>query len=144
MPPLKATAAPPRPRNTSRRRSRLAARSGVSGGEAVEGTCAPAVRVRALLMIRHLRGPLMARAPNRHGGVVTANRWGPISRRGPFGLIGGFTLSVFYLLPPPRELGDRLAHFLQAVFPGLDWDYAARESLTEVLTAAAGRHTDVY
>jgi hypothetical protein len=53
-------------------------------------------------------------------------------------------LSVFYLLPPPSELGDRLAHFLQAVFPGLDWDYAARESLTEVLTAAAGRHADVY
>src|SRR4051812_485222 len=53
-------------------------------------------------------------------------------------------MSVFYLLPPRPLLGDRLADFLQAFFPGLDWDAERRLQLADVLGTAAQDHPDVY
>jgi hypothetical protein len=46
-------------------------------------------------------------------------------------------MSVFYLLPPRPLLGDRIAALLHGLFPGLDWDSAARVGLVETLAAAA-------
>jgi len=53
-------------------------------------------------------------------------------------------MSIFYLLPPRSLLGDRLAAFLQPLFPGLDWDSRMRLNLADVVGTAAGAHPDVY
>jgi hypothetical protein len=53
-------------------------------------------------------------------------------------------MSTFYLLPPRPVLGDRLASFLQAILPGLDWDSGMRGNLAEAIGAAATVHQDVY
>jgi hypothetical protein len=53
-------------------------------------------------------------------------------------------MSTFYLLPPRPVLGDRLATFLQAILPGLDWDGSMRSNLAEALGTAATAHRDVY
>ncbi len=53
-------------------------------------------------------------------------------------------MSMFYLLPPRPLLGDRLASFLQAILPGLDWDSGMRTNLAETVSAAAAAHPDVY
>jgi hypothetical protein len=53
-------------------------------------------------------------------------------------------VSTFYLLPPRPVLGDRLANFLQALLPGLDWDVATRANLAAAIEAAASIHDDVY
>lgn len=53
-------------------------------------------------------------------------------------------MSTFYLLPPRPVLGDRLAGFLQALLPGLDWDVATRANLAAAIEAAASAHADVY
>jgi hypothetical protein len=53
-------------------------------------------------------------------------------------------VSTFYLLPPRPVLGDSLVRFLQNIFPGLDWDVAARLRLAEVLGAALPAGADVY
>jgi hypothetical protein len=53
-------------------------------------------------------------------------------------------MSLFYLLPPRPVLGERLAGFLRAVLPGLDWDVGMRASLAEAIGAAANIHEDVY
>jgi hypothetical protein len=53
-------------------------------------------------------------------------------------------MSTFYLLPPRPVLGERLAGFLRAVLPGLDWDVQTRVNLTEAISAAAEVHDDVF
>jgi hypothetical protein len=53
-------------------------------------------------------------------------------------------VSTFYLLPPRPLMGDRVADFLHAVLPGLDWDSAMRTNLAEAVAAAASVHADVY
>jgi hypothetical protein len=53
-------------------------------------------------------------------------------------------MSTFYLLPPRPVLGERLAGFLQAILPGLDWDSGMRANLAEAVGAAATAHPDVY
>ncbi len=53
-------------------------------------------------------------------------------------------MSVFYVLPPRQVLGDSLAHFLQPILPGLDWDSRTRRDLAELVGAAAGAHREVY
>ena len=53
-------------------------------------------------------------------------------------------MSTFYLLPPRPYLGERFAHYLQSLFPGLTWDSAAWGNLADGLAAAATCHADVY
>jgi hypothetical protein len=53
-------------------------------------------------------------------------------------------VSTFYLLPPRPVLGERIAGYLQTLFPGLDWGSAAWPELAELLGATAARHRDVY
>jgi hypothetical protein len=60
-------------------------------------------------------------------------------------------MATFYLLPPRPLLGERLAAFLQALLPGLDWDSGTRGNLAEaVLGACVGpgagsaAHLDVH
>jgi hypothetical protein len=53
-------------------------------------------------------------------------------------------VSTFYVLPPRPLLGDRVADFLHAVLPGLDWDDAMRTNLADAIAAAASVHEDVY
>jgi hypothetical protein len=54
------------------------------------------------------------------------------------------TMSIFYLMPPRPFLGDRVADFLQTLFPGLTWDSSLRTSLAELLGDAAGERDGVY
>ena len=53
-------------------------------------------------------------------------------------------MSTFYLLPPRPVLGERLAGFLQAILPGLDWDTATRTLLAESVAAAASARENVF
>jgi len=53
-------------------------------------------------------------------------------------------VSTFYLLPPRPLLGERVAAFLGALFPGLSWDAATRAELAEAVAGAAARQPDVY
>ncbi len=53
-------------------------------------------------------------------------------------------MAIFYLLPPRPFLGERFAGFLQAFFPGLDWDGAARAQLADIFGAAIAGRPDVY
>jgi hypothetical protein len=53
-------------------------------------------------------------------------------------------MSTFYLLPPRPVLGERLAGFLHAILPGLDWDVETRTNLTEAISAAAQIHDNVF
>jgi hypothetical protein len=53
-------------------------------------------------------------------------------------------VSTFYLLPPRSVLGERLASFLHAILPGLDWDTATRSNLADAIEAAASVHENVY
>jgi hypothetical protein len=55
-----------------------------------------------------------------------------------------YTMSIFYLMPPRPFLGDRVADFLQSLFPGLAWDSSARARLAELLGNVAGEHEGVY
>jgi hypothetical protein len=57
---------------------------------------------------------------------------------------GRATMSTFYVLPPRPFLGQQFAAFLQACFPGLSWDPAARAELAELLGATAQQQADVY
>jgi hypothetical protein len=54
------------------------------------------------------------------------------------------TMSIFYLLPPRPFLGDRVADFLQTLFPGLAWDSSMRTNLVEMLDAAVAERDGVY
>lgn len=53
-------------------------------------------------------------------------------------------MSKFYVLPPRLLLGERFAAYLGTLFPGLSWDAADRNVLAEMLSAAVGRHPDVF
>src|SRR4051812_43589300 len=53
-------------------------------------------------------------------------------------------MSTFYLLPSRSQLGDRIADFLHTILPGLDWDSATREDLTELITTVAEANAGVY
>ncbi|HVS36071.1 MAG TPA: hypothetical protein VMS17_10865 [Gemmataceae bacterium] len=53
-------------------------------------------------------------------------------------------MSTFYVLPPRPVLGDRLAAFLHAFLPGMDWDAAARSALADALAALAVGETDAF
>jgi hypothetical protein len=53
-------------------------------------------------------------------------------------------MSLFYLLPPRAVVGDRLARFLQPLFPGIDWDSQTRAGLAEVIGSVAGKRDNVY
>jgi hypothetical protein len=53
-------------------------------------------------------------------------------------------MALFYLLPPRPFLGERFANFLQAFFPGLEWDAGARAQLADVFGAALVGRPDVY
>jgi hypothetical protein len=58
-------------------------------------------------------------------------------------LLGGFGMSLFYVLPPRPLLGEHFAAYLRSLFPGLDWDARARRDLAEVLATTASL-PDVY
>ncbi len=53
-------------------------------------------------------------------------------------------MSTFYVLPPRPVFGDRLAAFLHAFLPGLDWDAAGRAGLADAAADFAGGETDAY
>lgn len=53
-------------------------------------------------------------------------------------------MSTYYLLPPRPLLADRLASFLHAVLPGLDWDTASLTPLIEAIGSAASDRADVF
>jgi hypothetical protein len=53
-------------------------------------------------------------------------------------------MSTFYLLPPRPRLGERLAGYLHALFPGLEWGSATWTDLADAIGSAAARHPDVY
>ena len=53
-------------------------------------------------------------------------------------------MSIFYLLPPRPFVGDRIADFLQTLFPGLAWDSSARTSLADLLGNTAAESDGVY
>ena len=50
-------------------------------------------------------------------------------------------MSTFYVLPPRPVFGDRLAAFLQAFLPGVDWDVLARIELADAVAEAAAGET---
>jgi hypothetical protein len=50
-------------------------------------------------------------------------------------------MSTFYILPPRPVFGDRLATFLQAFLPGVDWDVLARIELANAVAEAAAGET---
>jgi hypothetical protein len=53
-------------------------------------------------------------------------------------------MATFYLLPPRPFLAERLAGFLQALLPGLDWDADARAGLADVVGTVASGRPGVY
>ena len=53
-------------------------------------------------------------------------------------------MSTFYILPPRPLLGERVAAFLNDLFPGLSLNAAGCTELTEHLSDAAAGQPDVY
>lgn len=53
-------------------------------------------------------------------------------------------MSTFYVLPPRSVLADRLADFLTGLLPGLDWTRIAPTEVSDWLSTATSRLTDVY
>ena len=53
-------------------------------------------------------------------------------------------MSTFYVLPSRPVFGDRLAAFLHAFLPGLDWDVMARVELADAVAEAVVSETGAY
>jgi hypothetical protein len=57
---------------------------------------------------------------------------------------GPLAMSTFYVIPPRPLVGQQFAQFLQAYFPGLDWNATSRAELAETLGTAGASRADVF
>jgi hypothetical protein len=53
-------------------------------------------------------------------------------------------MSTFYLLPARPQLGERIASFLETLFPGQQWDSAAWSGLADLWSQALASKPNVY